>query len=487
MKPRLLVALLVAVSSLALVACEQAAGPPPEPAMIPIQVEQAIRNGTREPQVLTLSEGQKLAIGWLYDGQRVSRNFCTGTAIAPDLVVTAAHCTQGARPSELGFGVGLLPTDPAGYVGVRQKVEHPSLDVTLLLLERPLTEQVPELVPIAYNTRALVDEDEGQDVEAAGYGETYDRNRTGRYFARVELERVSEAEIVVNGNGQQGICFGDSGGPVMWMDPDGAPRVLAVESWGDPSCVGRDHMVRLDTLQPWIDAVARGETPPDPCQGLDFLGQCTAEDVAEWCQDGQLRQRDCKALGTTCDFVNNRVGYTCTCGDLTYYGRCDGDVASYCDRNRLVQVDCAERGLGCGLVDEETGYYCTGEPAGEEPAPTCVEGEALCAGDIARVCLGGDWVEEVCEGEGARCEEDAQGARCVSEPAPPDEEAPDAGADGGVFDGERPDAGAEPEGGAPPAGAGQVSGGGCSATPQATTPASLLLGLLAALGWVARR
>src|SRR5690606_33824781 len=119
---------------------------------------------------------------------------------------------------------------------------------------------------------------------------------------------------------------------------------LGVESWGDPSCLGRDHLIRLDALESWIDAIANGETPPDPCEGLDFWGHCTEDNVAEWCQGGQLFRRDCEAIDAVCGFANEEVGFICTCGDVDYFGRCNGDIAEYCDENRLVRIDCAERG-----------------------------------------------------------------------------------------------------------------------------------------------
>ena len=61
-----------------LLACENAS----EPLQLGTQ-QQAIRNGTREPAVLALNDGQKLAIGWLHPTGAVSQNFCTATLVAP--------------------------------------------------------------------------------------------------------------------------------------------------------------------------------------------------------------------------------------------------------------------------------------------------------------------------------------------------------------------------------------------------------------------
>lgn len=51
------------------------------------------------------------------------------------------------------------------------------------------------------------------------------------------------------------------------------------------------------------------------------------------------------------------------CASLGYLGRCDGDVAIWCENGRVVQRDCrAVDGLGCGWVDESIGWYCGGTP-----------------------------------------------------------------------------------------------------------------------------
>ncbi|MEX1323243.1 MAG: NAD(P)H-quinone oxidoreductase subunit F, partial [Synechococcaceae cyanobacterium] len=48
----------------------------------------------------------------------------------------------------------------------------------------------------------------------------------------------------------------------------GLAGVLAVESWGDASCVDIDHMTRLDTIWDWIGPITEGEVPEDPCLEL---------------------------------------------------------------------------------------------------------------------------------------------------------------------------------------------------------------------------
>lgn len=397
-------AALAVLGTLALGACETATLAPP-----PLEtrtIGRPIVNGTRDPQAVALDEGEILAIGWLHRAGRPSSNFCTGTLIAPRVVATASHCTAGSDASDIGFGVGLEPTDPVASFRVTALYEHPSVDAALLVLGSDATETVPGLVPIPANDEDIDSSRIGEAVQAGGYGETRDRSRTGRWFATVYLLQVGNRQIRVDGRGEQGICYGDSGGPVIAENSAGEPRVLGVESYGDNSCVDVDTLTRLDAIMDWITPVLEGDAPFDPCDGLDFLGRCTGN-VAEWCENGELRQRDCDALGTSCSYVNDRVGYICDCGDLDFYGRCDGDLLEYCDNGRFVQRNCQARGQVCGLGSPDEGYVCT-----NEAACSAEDAAGRCDGDTAVNCSDGRVFRDDCGELGLTCVEAPGRAIC---------------------------------------------------------------------------
>ena len=48
--------------------------------------------------------------------------------------------------------------------------------------------------------------------------------------------------------GDGGTCYGDSGGPVFWADPegDGAEILVGISSWGDDPCVASGFYYRVD-------------------------------------------------------------------------------------------------------------------------------------------------------------------------------------------------------------------------------------------------
>lgn len=276
----------------------------------------AIRNGTQSPQIYPLSAGQQLAIGWLFSPGTPETSFCTGTLIDGRTVVTARHCIAGRTPGTTGFGIGQQPSDPRATFMV-EAIETPpdeSVDLAVLRLSEDARRMAPDLVPIPFNRidldsaygRGLV----GRAVDAAGYGETMDATRTGRWFAQVVVAEITQGFVVVDGQGRQGICFGDSGGPVIAPDDQGLAVVLGVEHAGDESCVGIDHLVRLDKWTTWLDQM-RG-MGGERCGDLDYRGACSGN-VAVWCDEhGRLARRDCTREAMACGYVDDEVGYYCT-------------------------------------------------------------------------------------------------------------------------------------------------------------------------------
>ena len=366
------------------------------------RVVASVYNGTREPTHLPLQQGQVWAIG--------SFNGCSGALIAPTWVLSASHCglNNGSR-----FCIDQQANNPGTCFGARRIVDNPRGDMALMELDRDATQALPGVIPIPVLTEQLDQSWIGRTAEAAGFGQQEDGGFNEREFTAEPIASLNGDTLTIDGQGQRGVCFGDSGGPVMVIATDGTPRVAGALSNGDPSCLGRDNYTRVDTYLDWIeqhtgptvvDGVGCGEVTavgrcmgtaalfcgaddelqteqcangtacgwdagaggfrciagPDPCGGVDAFGACAGE-TARWCERGVLKERDCGACEESCEIVPELGGVGCRsdpCADLDYLGRCDGDVAQWCDEGVYKTKDCTEDGQSCGYVNDQIGWFC---------------------------------------------------------------------------------------------------------------------------------
>lgn len=199
-------------------------------------------------------------LGWEAVGRLdlATGGYCTGTLIAPDLVLTAAHCVVDVRtgqqfpPSDIRFRAGLrngvsitdrnaaqIAVDPLYQPTSQSRGDSIRHDLALLRLETPVSSTDAD--PFAVHT----DPGQVQTVSVTSYGKGRDE----------ALSRQRQCNLLYRHNEliafDCDVTFGSSGAPVF-AHQGGRGRILSIVSAGR-----RDDGAVLAFGMELPDAVAR--------------------------------------------------------------------------------------------------------------------------------------------------------------------------------------------------------------------------------------
>ncbi len=204
-----------------------------------------------------------------------ARGFCSGVALARDLVVTAAHCVlPGAEDKIVEYDAARQPQ----LRDIARIVAHPKFtpaaatahrataDVALVKLATPLASAAPATLhgggfTVAPGDALMV---AGSGVTAPGDGRSGGTVRTAQLIAtgRPGTLQVRLFDPATRGErGGLGACTGDSGGPVF-TTTEGRPVIIGVISWAtgprnSAGCGGLTGVTPLTLYLEWIRATAK--------------------------------------------------------------------------------------------------------------------------------------------------------------------------------------------------------------------------------------
>ncbi|GAA1293196.1 S1 family peptidase [Saccharothrix xinjiangensis] len=195
---------------------------------------------------------------------------CSGTLVAPDAVVTAAHCARGGCGQRVFSGEDVRA--PGRVVAVREAVVHPSYgasgphgDIAVLLLAEPLGTAPRAIAPAGALGGASF-------VRLVGYGNTDFQGRTG-YGRRREVDVPLAGNLPGYGadpgtefvagapNLDRDSCNGDSGGPAYVRVGEGWLLAGATSRATDNSvrpCGDGGIYTLVSSYAEWVGSVVGG-------------------------------------------------------------------------------------------------------------------------------------------------------------------------------------------------------------------------------------
>jgi len=209
-------------------------------------------------------------------------NFCTGTIVSSELILTAAHCLADVA-NELkislddlksrvlvGFGTKVVTqkSDSRVYFlnirslavhqdykvnSVQNATQEPMYDIALVRLSN----KIPPDFRAARLAKDVAYVREGSKLTLAGYGlvngvTLEEAKQLMKVDVQVAIPKVTEVQFAYRVQDGKSACSGDSGGPAYAVSNTGQLVVVGVTSWGDPFCQKAGVYTSVPALVGWV-------------------------------------------------------------------------------------------------------------------------------------------------------------------------------------------------------------------------------------------